>query len=522
MSTLRDVITRTLGMPMLSLSVFIILTAMNTSSVNAAEMEVNEAENAIASISEVGQTEEELPSVKSGLLEENGKFYYYENGVPFTGGYKELPVNGVMKYYYFQEDGTAFTGGYKAFDKNGTRVYYYFQEDGTAFTSGYKNFEQGGKQYYFFFQEDGTAFTSGYKEIIIDGTLRYFYFLANGQGFNTGYKTVMIDGVKYYFYFESNGQAATDTMEAVPLGTRTAYFFMQNNGKAYTGGYKEVAGGGKTNYYYFLQNGQAFTTGYKTVVIDGVTYYYYFEENGKAFTGGLRAVPFGSASYYYFFQDTGKALTSTWNTVNGTKYYMLENGRAAKGWFCVGDGYYYANSNSAILTNTVVEGYALDSEGKSTTKYRIIQYVNQLTNPSMTNQQKIEVLYNWLLTNEMPYITNRDHVSASWVWKDSWVDDMAVSMMDNNGGNCFRYASFLGMMIHEATGLPVIVFHGNIKYGSGQTPHGWLAVCQDGVWYSYDVQLHKFRGYPAEQCYKVEYPGVNRVGYLDNTGTNLY
>lgn len=466
-----------------------------------------------------GSTEGDESDVKSGLTEENGKIVYYnEDGTCFTSGYKEIVVNGIVKYYYFQEDGSAFTEGYKAFVKDGKRVYYYFQKDGSAFTGGYLPFVQNGKQYYFYFQEDGTAFTDGYKEIIIDGTLRYFYFLANGQGYNTGYKTVMIDGIKYYFYFGSDGQAVTDKMEAVTFGTRTAYFLFQNNGTAYTGGYKEIAANGRTDYYYFLQNGQAYNTGYKTVVIDGVTYYFYFENDGKAFTDGLKQISFGSQVYYYFFQNSGKALTSCWNTVNGTKYYIQGNGRASKGWFCVGDGYYYADSNSAVLTNTVVQGYVLDATGKSTTKYRIVQIVNSLTNSSMSDQQKIEVLYNWILNNDMTYISNYEHISSSWVWKDSWVDDMAVSMMDNNGGNCYRYAAFFGMLIHEATGLPVIVYHGTLLATYARpTMHGWITVYQDGAWRSYDVQLRKFNRYPNSQCY-----GGDGALYIDGVGTNLY
>ena len=91
---------------------------------------------------------------------------------------------------------------------------------------------------------------------------------------------------------------------------------------------------------------------------------------------------------------SGQALTGGYKTVNKTRYYFMENGRAAcdafasiggklyyfdgsyaqtsGGWFCTGDGYYYAGSDGSLLTDTVKEGYVLDSSGKSTTKYRIV------------------------------------------------------------------------------------------------------------------------------------------------------
>ena len=94
------------------------------------------------------------PTVKQGLVTENGNTYFYnedgalktqngeilfynEDGSLYTGGYQEVTHLGKIDYYFFQEDGTAFTGGYKVITRGDKRVYYYFQEDGTAYTGGY-------------------------------------------------------------------------------------------------------------------------------------------------------------------------------------------------------------------------------------------------------------------------------------------------------------------------------------------------------------------------------------------------
>lgn len=406
-------------------------------------------------------------------VETDGEVSYYwfgADGKAFTGGYLSGRVEGVTRYFYFQEDGTAYTGGYKAFSLDGKRVYFYFQEDGTAFTGGYKAFSQGGKQYYFFFQKDGTAFTGGYKEITLDGKKCYFYFLANGQGYNTGYKTVSLDG-------------------------KTRYFF--------------------------------------------------FQKNGKAFTGGLKSVSFGSLSYYYYFQSSGQALTSGFRTVNGTDYYFTENGRAARdtftavdgspayfdssyarvsgGWFRVGDGYYYADEKGVLLTDTVKEGYRLDASGKCPTKYRILQYVDEIVSPSMTDQQKIDAIYDWILHSRLTYLRTYEHVSSSWVWEDGWTDDMAASLMDRQGGNCYRYASFFGFLVHEATGLPVTVYHGMTPGMSvDRTYHGWTVVKQDGIWYSYDPELQKFSDFTRDLCWKRLYSQSFGTLYFDGAGVNLF
>lgn len=457
--------------------------------------------------------------IKQGLVTEDGKIYFYN------------------------DDGTLFNEGYKVIEQNGKRTYYYFQEDGSAFTDGYLSFTVDEKTYYFFFQEDGTAFTGGYKEIMLNDELQYFYFLPNGQGFNTGYKTVMIDGKKHYFYFNSDGTAVTNELKDIPLGERMAYMLFNEDGRAYTNGYKELTKGEKTDYYYFLSNGQAFTTGYKTVKIDDITYYFYFENDGKAFTEGMKAVPFGNNSFYYFFDPNGRAKASGWETIDGKPYYFQTNGRAAQntfindegklyyfddklelakdGWFCVGNGYYHADENGALATDTILEGYVLDSTGKSLTKYQILYYVNQCTNSSMTDQQKIDAIYDWILYNDMDYHNDLQHVRPDWVWKESWINDMANVLLTNLSGNCFQYASFMGLMVHEATGLPVTVYHGMTPGTlSPLTPHGWLTVHQEDGRYIYDVQLDKFyAGYLFSECYKV--PEAQSLIHLQGVGTTI-
>ena len=482
------------------------------------------------------------PEIKNGLIEEDGKIYYYDNGVMFTGGYKEVTVDGTVRYYYFQEDGTAFTEGYKPFDKNGKRVYYYFQADGTAFTGGYKEFEQGGKKYYFFFNNDGSAFTDGYKEVVLDGKTRYFYFLANGQGFNTGYKTAEIGGKKYYFYFDSNGQAITDQVKEVSLGTRKTYFLFGSNGRAFTNGYKEVTSGSSTAYYYFLSNGQAYNSGYKTVKINNATEYFYFNSDGKAYTGGLKSVAFGDLKYNYYFQTNGKALRGSWKddcyyqdngrqaqneflTIKSKKYHFSSNGKVNKGgWFCVGDGYYFADDSGVLATNTVIEQYKLDANGKCDTKYKVIKLVNQHISSGMSDQQKIKSMFDWLVGNNWTYIRDLCHARVGWTWYDGWVDDFADDIMKNSGGNCFRYAALFGLMVKEATGLKVQVVHGSCpEWGNGTTPHGWIIVYQNGDWYVYDPELLKFETLSRpELCYGQLYSYTKQIYHLNGVGSALY
>ena len=100
---------------------------------------------------------------------------------------------------------------------------------------------------------------------------------------------------------------------------------------------------------------------------------------------------------------------------------------------------------------------------------------------------------------------------------------MAASLMDKQGGNCYRYASFFGFLVHEATGLPVTVYHGMTPGISvDRTYHGWTVVKQDGVWYSYDPELQKFSDFTRDLCWKRLYSQSFGTLYFDGAGVNLF
>lgn len=301
-------------------------------------------------------------------------------------------------------------------------------------------------------------------------------------------------------------------------------YYYNADGTRFHSGIKEVVEEASTDLYYFLSNGKAFTTGYRAVQTDDTTCYYFFESTGKAFTGGLKDVAFGTETYTYFFGADGKAVTSGWAEQNGAKYYFRANGRAVKddfvlidedryyfgedgrvvtGWFCIDDSYYYyADETGALVTNAIVDNYKLDKNGRSRTKYQILEYVNELTDPAMTDQEKIDALYDRLLEGDIYYYNSYEHIKADWNWPAGWIDTFAADMMNNQYGNCFKYAAFLGLMIREATDLPVIIYHGKLPMGD---PHGWITVCQDDGWYVYDIQ-QALQGEDPSVCYKAPYP----------------
>jgi glucan-binding YG repeat protein len=378
-----------------------------------------------------------------------------------------------------------------------------------------------------------------YNGVYTDGKTYLDGVVVSGWVGKSYYKNgVKVTGVqvidKVVYTFDENGIWQEKAVHSGFIRSDEGTMYFTNN-TSYITGYASLDG---YTAFYFDENGYAFTSGHKTVEEAGVTHHYYFLEDGKAYTGGRKEID-GDC---YFFGSDGKALTAAWETIDGTLYYFQPDGRAAKdafltidgslyyfdgfspvtgGWFCLGEYYYYADDQGKLATDTVVEGYVLDEQGRSSTKYRIVEIVKDLVDDSMTDQEKIDAVYYWILRNSMYYRSAYEHVKKDWVWEDSWVDDFATDLLDNWAGNCFRYAAFSGLCFREATGLPVVAYHGwTPGPGFNPIPHGWVTICQDGVWYVYDVELDKFRDYIFEVCYKE--PAADSVIHIYGEGTNLY
>ena len=122
---------------------------------------------------------------KSGWASENGKWYYYINGIKQTGWLKSGNV-----WYYMNEAGEMMTGWQKV---NGT--WYYLQSSGAMATGWQK---VNGTWYYF---AGSGAMVTGWQKI--SGT---WYYFAGSGAMVTGWQK--IGGV--WYYFKSSGAMAAN------------------------------------------------------------------------------------------------------------------------------------------------------------------------------------------------------------------------------------------------------------------------------------------------------------------------
>ena len=307
--------------------------------------------------SEKGTAQPEL----DGLVTQNGKTYYYVDGIRQTGLHY---ING--KAYIFDRNGVMQKSGW--YEAEGDS--FYLNDYGAGVV---KCWRLGTDGKYRYLKADGRM---AVNEWIVDYGKTY-YLGADGKKY-TG--TRVIDGKSYTF--DSNGVLITGPGSG---SSSSDYAVKYVNGKAYiydgdgqmlrSGWY--TAGGAS---YYLNDYGAGVvkcwrlgTDGkYRYLGADGKMKtncwikdygrWYYVKGDGTRYESCW--VKFGDK--WYWFGGSGKMAESQWLTLNGKKYYFTESGAmAANRWIQDGKYWYYLGADGTILTNTrTPDGYRVDSQGR--------------------------------------------------------------------------------------------------------------------------------------------------------------
>ena len=156
------------------------------------------------------------------------------------------------------------------------------------------------------------------------------------------------------------------------------------------------------------------------------------------------------------------------------------------------DGYYRINDrlyrvqNGMFLRNTTVDGFTYDAQGRYTTgsaslDTKLNNIVETYTNSSMTRDQKLRALYNYVRDN-FSYL-KRDLVSKG---ETGWEPAYAEEFLNLRRGNCYSFSATYCLLAREL-GLPAYTVVGGL--GASNSPHGWVEINLDGTTYMFDPQL---------------------------------
>ena len=327
--------------------------------------------------SEKGTAQPEL----DGLVTQNGKTYYYVDGIRQTGLHYIngkayiFDRNGVMqKSGWYEAEGDSFylndygAGVVKCWRLGTDGKYRYLKADGRMAVNEWivdygKTYYLGadGKKYTGTRVIDGKSYTfdsNGERTRLKSSNISPWYddfcgkayiFDENGQMLRSGWYTA--DGSSFYLNDYGAG-----VVKCWRLGTDGKYRYLKANGRMATNEW--VVDYGKT--YYVGADGKKYTG---TRVIDGKSYT--FDSNGVLITGpGSGSSSSDYAVKYvngkaYIYDGDGQMLRSGWYTAGGASYYLNDYGAGVvKCWRLGTDGKYrYLGADGKMKTNCWIKDY---------------------------------------------------------------------------------------------------------------------------------------------------------------------
>ena len=277
---------------------------------------------------------EAMAATKNGFVKENGKTYYYENGVKHKGW---LTLDG--KKYYFTKGAGYMCTGWLTNSKVEKR---YFNKTTGVMATGWVSYSNDNRRY---FSTGNGVMATGWLKV---GSNRYY------MEPDTGYATKGFQKIgSYYRYFYSKSGALARGWLSNSSGERRYFATSSKKSKdgAMSTGFDTIDG----KKYYFKTGSGKMVTGWKT--ISGKKYY--FSKNGVMATGTVTI-----DGKKYTFSSSGVLQSDTTESGSGTptngkktiKNYLLGAlqpvGKVLYVW---GGG--WNDSNRIGITQTMINWY---------------------------------------------------------------------------------------------------------------------------------------------------------------------
>ena len=195
-----------------------------------------------------------------------------------------------------------------------------------------------------------------------------------------------------------------------------------------------------------------------------------------------------STSHWAYAQIMEATISHTFEVNQGAEKWMdvtAERSVLSDGFHRI-NGRLYRIQNGMFLHSTTVDGFTYDARGRYTTgsttlDTQLNNIVESYTNSSMTRDQKLRALYNYVRDN-FSYL-RRDLVSKG---ETGWEAAYAEEFLRLGRGNCYSFSATFCLLAREL-GLPAYTVVGGL--GASASPHGWVEIELDGTVYMFDPQL---------------------------------
>lgn len=169
------------------------------------------------------------------------------------------------------------------------------------------------------------------------------------------------------------------------------------------------------------------------------------------------------------------------------------------------NGWLYCVQNGQFLRSTEHAGFQFDAQGRYTTGNATLDtlltnIVRAYTNTSMTTDQKLRALFNYVRDN-YTYL-KRPLVEKG---QTGWEPSYALAFLQNKRGNCYSFAATYYMLVREL-GLDANTVVGHVGYE--RSPHGWVEIRLNGQTYLFDTELemaYRAKGNYSYDLFKMQY-----------------
>ena len=148
------------------------------------------------------------------------------------------------------------------------------------------------------------------------------------------------------------------------------------------------------------------------------------------------------------------------------------------------DGRLYWVQGGEFIRDQSVSGLYFDAEGRYTTgdealDEKLNSIVEELTDESMTRDEKLRVLFDYIRDN-YTYL-KRPLISKG---QTGWEPEYASFFLANGKGNCYSFSAAYCLLCREL-GLPAYTVVGSAL----NSAHGWVEIVLDGEVWMFDTQL---------------------------------
>ncbi|MDR2035408.1 MAG: arylamine N-acetyltransferase [Coriobacteriales bacterium] len=296
----------------------------------------------------------------------------------------------------------------------------------------------------------------------------------------------------YYFSFYSGVMGRN-----VWIQTGANWYYVGADGKRFSGGLADLNG----QTYLFDANGIRQTLWHQV----GSDWYYF------SFSSGVmgKNVWIKTGDNWYRVNENGARLYSGWFVLNNKTYYLHPStGIMATGWRTLGsDRYYFGGVDDGEMrtgNNVIAPG---NHPGRSD-----FAQDGRWLNYSSTGDTWLDGQLTWIigycnydLRSCFNFVASYGYITQDEYPSGNWAVPYAKQMIQNNGGNCYRYAALFSMLAWYL-GYETNVVSGWVPTYYGPAPHGWVELYIDGNTYVCDSCFqHNILGY---NWYMISYAGA--------------